>query len=683
MKIKEIKSQLTIQQVLQHYHYKPTLKGAMPNGRQAMHCPFHEPKKGSKAKKTFQVYTDTNRYQCFHADCKAVNGDVIDFIELQENCTKHQAIEIAKGLIGNNTDASRHVGKDAQDALRSTEQAIPKDAHSDAQASEAHRPGEKSKVPEGGVFTVPTDRHGVQSTDFMHYLDDHLDISVLGGVKLEGLDRMRCTLKLIAAFQSNRTAQGISTALPAVRHTLDLYNDDQLQKLVRKTAERLEIGTSKIRNALYALTNHLETYRLQELAHQEDDKPTIKPLSEKDALQAINFLKKKGLMQYTNQLLGDSGIVGEALNRQILWMVYSSRKRDNPLHVICLGASGTGKTYLQEKVSRFVPEHEKYTFTAGTENAFYYLEKYDLYHKVVIVEDMDGVQYLLYPLRELQTKNWISKMVPIKDHRGEMKTRKLEVFGPICMSATTTKEKIYEDNANRCILLHLDNSPEQQEAIMDYQRKLSAGKVDSDKENQATKILSDVQRVLKDIKVINPYAESLKIPSNCFKPLRTNQHYLQFIETVTWYHQYQRKEQVDKSTGEIYINTTLEDIAIANDLMKDILLTKSDELPKAIREFFEALKEWLKETNPKDYKKTSFYTKTMRAHFRMYPMKANRYINTLMQYGLLKKAGGNKKTGYEYEVADWEDYRKLKGNINVLDELLNDLKKKESGEENG
>jgi len=56
MEIKDIKSQLTIQQVLNHYHYKPTPKGAML-------CPFHEPKKGNKQKKTFQVYTDTNRYQ--------------------------------------------------------------------------------------------------------------------------------------------------------------------------------------------------------------------------------------------------------------------------------------------------------------------------------------------------------------------------------------------------------------------------------------------------------------------------------------------------------------------------------------------------------------------------------------------------------------------------------------------
>ena len=48
-------------------------------------------------------------------------------------------------------------------------------------------------------------------------------------------------------------------------------------------------------------------------------------------------------MSKTDELLEKSGIVGEQVNRQILWLVYSSRKRPKPLHVICLGASGTGK----------------------------------------------------------------------------------------------------------------------------------------------------------------------------------------------------------------------------------------------------------------------------------------------------------------------------------------------------
>lgn len=68
-----------------------------------------------------------------------------------------------------------------------------------------------------------------------------------------------------------------------------------------------------------------------------------------------------------------------------------------------------------------------------------------------------------------------------------------------------------------------------------------------------------------------------------FKPRRTNAHYLAFVEVVTFYHQYQREKKHDPDTGEEYIETTLEDIAEANKLMKEILLRKSDELNGATR----------------------------------------------------------------------------------------------------
>jgi len=631
MEIKEIKSRLPILEVLGHYQLQATRVNGKPNAH-SLHCPFsgHPVKPGKRKKKTFQVYSDTNQYHCFHQDCSGPNGagsnhgDVIDFIEQMEGCSKHQAIEKAKSLI---TPTGAAPSRAAPNAFQ--------DAHSDAPSGSGgnHQPGESSPEPVPGADVTkpaPAKTNGqtkgvfsTTETGQLHYLDPMLDITVLGNISLEGLDRLRTTLKILSAQEPWRHA---------LRHSLDLYNDNQVQQLVRKTAERMELGTTWITGALYNLTDHLEAWRLTEIERtmsaDKQDKP--RSLSDQEIQTAKAFLMEGELMKRTNQLLGQSGIVGEEKNRQILWMVYSSRKREKPLHVICLGASGTGKTYLQEKVSRLIPEHETFTFTASTENAFYYLEPYDLRHKVVIIEDMDGVQYLLYPLRELQTKQWISKVVPVKDHKGEMKTRKLEVYGPICLSGTTTQEKLYEDNANRCLLLHLDGSEEQQEGIMDYQRKLSAGKIDTGAEAEAIRLLLNVQRVLEPVKVINPYAEYLRIPGQCFKPLRTNDHYLQMIETVTWYHQLQREEQVDTLTGEVYIETTLEDIEIANELMKDVLLTKSDELPAEIRRFFEQVKAWLKSINPATAgRQTSFYSKALRSHFRMYPMKANRYIRAL------------------------------------------------------
>ena len=103
---------------------------------------------------------------------------------------------------------------------------------------------------------------------------------------------------------------------------------------------------------------------------------------------------------------------------------------------------------------------------------------------------------------------------------------------------------------------------------MDYQRKLSAGKINTFDETHARQLLQNAQRMLQPITVRNPFAESLQIPKEVFKQRRSNQHYLAFIEVITFYKQYQREQKCDEATGEIYIETTLEDIAEANELMK-------------------------------------------------------------------------------------------------------------------
>jgi pantothenate kinase-related protein Tda10 len=95
----------------------------------------------------------------------------------------------------------------------------------------------------------------------------------------------------------------------------------------------------------------------------------------------------------------------------LLWLVFTSRLRQRPLHVICLGASGTGKTYLQEKIADLIPEDQKLEVTALSENALYYFERSELKHKLVLIEDLDGAaeDKILYAIRELQIKRKITK----------------------------------------------------------------------------------------------------------------------------------------------------------------------------------------------------------------------------------------------------------------------------------
>ncbi|MFN5073466.1 MAG: toprim domain-containing protein, partial [Cyclobacteriaceae bacterium] len=94
MEISEIKAQLTIAQVLDHY-------GLKPDKNNRLNCPFHADKTPS-----MQVYPETNTVFCFSSNCK-LHGraiDQIDFILHKEGISKHSAIIRAQELLGHTSN---------------------------------------------------------------------------------------------------------------------------------------------------------------------------------------------------------------------------------------------------------------------------------------------------------------------------------------------------------------------------------------------------------------------------------------------------------------------------------------------------------------------------------------------------------------------------------------------------
>jgi DNA primase len=102
MEIQDIKQQLTIRMVLDHYNIKPdaTVKTGWANSM--INCPFHDDKTPS-----MQVYDKTNTAFCFSANCR-LHGksiDVIDFVKYKEFDklsaaeAKHQALKKCISLI--------------------------------------------------------------------------------------------------------------------------------------------------------------------------------------------------------------------------------------------------------------------------------------------------------------------------------------------------------------------------------------------------------------------------------------------------------------------------------------------------------------------------------------------------------------------------------------------------------
>ena len=336
-----------------------------------------------------------------------------------------------------------------------------------------------------------------------------------------------------------------------------------------------------------------------------------------------------------------------------MYLIFTSRKTNNPLHCISLGSSGVGKTHLQSKVAELIPQEDKVEITVLSANAFYYFNRTELQHKLILIEDLDGAESVMYPLRELQSKKRITKTVVHKDAKGTTKTIHLTVEGPVSVAGCTTQESVYENNSNRSFLLYIDESAEQDQRIMNYQRAVSAGQVNEEEQLKAAELLRNVQRVLKPIKVINPFAMYLDLPQAVFKPRRTNAHYLQFIEAVTFYKQQQRESKFDTQTGEQYIETTIEDIKEENELIIDVLLRKSDTLTGAARNYLEELKKH----------QTTFTALEIRRKLKVRKTTQWRYHQQLMENGYIKKIKKKGETLVRYEVTNPNEYRELEETI--------------------
>jgi DNA primase len=515
---------------------------------------------------------------------------------------------------------------------------------------------EKSEI----IPAVQQSKLDTRNNELLIYDNCELYFEVLGGIKITGLDRMKVTLKI---------KHKEKTTMPQW-YSLDLYNQAQREQTINNVAETLELSSQQTTNTFINLITELENHRIKKIeALQPKEKPQHE-LTQTQRTAAVNELKKPNLLNRTAEMIALTGIVGEANNSMIAYLVYCTRKQPVPLHIMFLGSSGSGKTYLQERISELIPTEDKIEITQITENALYYFKQDELKNKLILIEDLDGAMTVFYPLRELQTKRKITKTVTLKDSKGNLKTITLTVEGPVSVSGCTTKEKIYEDNANRCILLYTDQSRDQDKKINEYQTKLSGGEINREREKQYKELFKNIQSVLRPINIINPYAKYIELPEQVFKPRRTMTLLLGFIEAVTFYHQYQREVKKD-SNNQLFIETTVEDIEAAFNLLKDVLFSKSDELTQVTRGFLEKLKLHLSEN-----KIESFTAQQIRKVFRVEPRTIQRYIRELKQYGFIKPVSSFvHRKGFEYNITDTNEYSQLKTEIDThLQNIITTLK---------
>ena len=482
-------------------------------------------------------------------------------------------------------------------------------------------------------------------------------IDVLGGVDLMQIERMICTLRINYKDY------------PPLRSTLDLYNDNQTDKLIRTLCEKWELQLLEVSKTVHAFICELESYKLERLKYPKGKELNTFELSDDERRESKKYLSDKNLISKLKTDFNNLGILGEDENALTLFMAMASHKYENPFSVLCLAKSGIGKSYLLQKLSSCMPQNAYSFHTQISENALYYFDSDQLDGKVLFIEDLDWTNEMLMPLATLQTQGKLIKTRATKNKDGLLHSTTFEVNAKLCLLACAYAEKNYENLSLPFLCLHLNHSHTQDIEIMDYQRKLSAGLIDKTAISETEHRLKCVLASLENVSVINPFAPLIELPEDVPHPRKTLLLLLDFIEVVTFFFQHQREQKVNEQTGEIYIETTPEDIKLAFSLLKNSLLRKVDELSTSARGFYNWLQKFLLEAKTKQ-----FTALNIRQAKPVHPRTLNRYLQELTLFNYVQITGGNKhRGGFIYKLTNLNDLSTLQNSVETS--LQNTLEK--------
>lgn len=492
---------------------------------------------------------------------------------------------------------------------------------------------------------------------FITYQNELFTIDVLGGVDLMQIERMVCTLRI--TFKN----------YPPLRSTLDLYTDNQTDKLIRTICEKWQLKLLEVSKTVHEFICELESYKLERLKYPKGKELNIFELSEQEERTAKKYLSDKNLIENLKTDFNKLGILGEDENALILFLSMASHKFNNPFSVLCLAKSGIGKSYLLQKLSSCMPQNGYSFHTQISENALYYFDSQQLDGKVLFIEDLDWTHQMLMPLATLQTQGKLIKTRATKNKDGLLHSTTFEVTAKLCLIACAYSEKNYENLSLPFLCVHLNHSQKQDNLIMNYQKECKAGLVNLEDIATTQRRLQCVIASLENVSIINPFAPFIELPKELPHPRKTLLLLLDFMDVVTFFFQHQREKVVNEQTGEIYIKTAPEDVELAFLLLKNSLLRKADELSTSARGFYNWLSRYLQEA-----KTSQFTALDIRKTRSVHPRTLNRYLQELTLFNYLQIVGGNKhRGGFIYKITDLQGLKTLHTSIEIS--LKNTLEK--------
>jgi len=379
--------------------------------------------------------------------------------------------------------------------------------------------------------------------------------------------------------------------------TFDMLSLKGREGFIQHAALELEVKPDILKRDLGRILLKLEELQEEHLTASQKPKQKAPVLSDEDREEALAYLRHPSLWQNICEDLKACGYVGEEINKQVGYLAALSRRLPDPLSLLIQSSSAAGKSSLMDAVLSFVPPEEKVSFSAMTGQALFYMDTDSLKHKVLSIAEEGGMEKAAYALKLLITEKRLSIASTGKDEKsGRHETKVYEVMGPSAVLYTTTKLDVDPELKNRCITLSVNEERSQTRAIHAAQRQARTleGFHAQRERQEKQRLHHNIQRVLKPLFVLNPYAASLTFLDINHSLRRDQMKYLSLIDAIAYLHQYQRPQKKDSMLGE-YIEVTPHDIRIANALAHEVLGTSLDELHPQTRRLLTLIHDFVSE----------------------------------------------------------------------------------------
>jgi energy-coupling factor transporter ATP-binding protein EcfA2 len=377
---------------------------------------------------------------------------------------------------------------------------------------------------------------------------------------------------------------------------LDLYCARHRTGFINTAATELQLKAEIIKRDIGKVLLKLEQLQDEQIKKALEPKDKVPTMTEAERTEALNLLKSPNLLDRIQTNFDTWGLVGERTNKLVGYLAATSRKLEKPLAVVVQSSSASGKSTLMEAILAMMPEEEKVQYSAMTGQSLFYFGNKNLKYKILAIVEEEGARHASCALKLLQSEGKLTIASTGKDPvTGQMVTKEYKVEGPVMILTTTTAIEIDEELLNRCLILCVDESREQTQAIHKAQR--TAETLDGLKKRlektDVLRIHKNAQRLLRPVEVVNPYAHKLTFLDDKTRMRRDHNKYLTLIRSIAFLHQYQRPIKTLNSGAPLvqYVEVTKNDIAVANELAADVLGRCLDELPPQSMRFLDLVHE--------------------------------------------------------------------------------------------